>query len=200
MNSWKTTIFGLMALIGGGIIAAYNLDPEMVAALPKWVKALGFLLSTIGAGGVGIVARDNNKSSEDVGAKPSAVPVRTLSLLLAASLAGALVGCQAPPSRIAYNSVAAPAVAVSQAMKAWGDYVAQFHPSAATELKVKAAFERYQAAELLAIDAARAYADLSAGGATGTLAARAQAELTSRTATNALADLVGLLQQLGVKL
>ncbi len=119
---------------------------------------------------------------------------------LALGLAGLVAGCGSTPSRVAYNTVDTPAIAVDSAMRAWGDYVAKYHPPAATELKVKAAFERYQRAELLAIDAAQAYAEVSANTSTNSLAARLQAEATSQTAANALADLVNLLQNLGVKL
>ena len=48
-------------------------------------------------------------------------------------------------------------VPVSAAMTAWGSYVAANHPPASQELAVRAAFEKYQAAELLAIDATASY-------------------------------------------
>ena len=54
MNSWKTTLFGLIAIIGGGIVAAYELKPAMLASFPDWLPGLGFLLSTIGTGGIGM--------------------------------------------------------------------------------------------------------------------------------------------------
>jgi hypothetical protein len=95
MTSWKTTLFGLMAAIGGGILGAYTLKPDMLAGFPHWLPGLGVLLSTIGTACLGLSARDNNKSSEDVGAKPAAKsPGAILSILLAAGLAGGLVaGC-----------------------------------------------------------------------------------------------------------
>ena len=126
-----------------------------------------------------------------------------LSLLLGSLIiAGFLQGCTSPPARIAYNTVAAPAVSVDAAMTLWGDYVAQYHPTAATELKVKAAFERYQKAELLAIDAAQAYAALSASASTNSVAqaARLNSLASSQLASNALADLVNLLRNIGVKI
>lgn len=68
--SWKTTVFGLMAAIGGAVLtglATGFIDP---GDLPKWVKGVAGLLSVIGTAGIGFFARDNNKTSEDVGAKP----------------------------------------------------------------------------------------------------------------------------------
>ena len=134
--------------------------------------------------------------------KETAVPVRNLalSLFLALGLAGLMVGCAGTPGRIAYNTVAAPAVTVDVAMTAWGDYVAQFHPPAATELKVKAAYELYQKTELVAIDAAQAYATLASSGSTNGLGeAQLYDMLSSQTSRNALNDLVNLLTSLGIK-
>lgn len=195
MTSWKTTLFGLLAGIGAAV--------AMVDGIPHWLLVSAKVAAAAGVAGLGLAARDNDKSSEDVGAnKPTAVPIRgiALSLFLALGLAGVMVGCSGTPARIAYNTVAAPAITVDQAMTAWGDYVAQFHPSVATELKVKAAFETYQKAELVAIDAAQAYAALSSSGSTNTVMEKLQSDLTSQAAATALADLVNLLQSIGVKL
>lgn len=209
MKSWKTTLFGLMAGIGGGITGAYLVKPDLLAHFPAWLPGLGVLLTSIGTTCLGLAARDNNVTSEQAGAAPSQPgPSRSAGTVAALLLAGALLlplslgfsGCQATPARVAYNTASAPALTVDAAMRAWGDYVAQFHPPARTELAVKAAFENYQHAELLAIDAAQAYAELSASGSTNRLGARLQAETTSQTAAHALTDLVNLLQFLGVKL
>jgi hypothetical protein len=208
-SSWKTTLCGLLALVGGGIFTAYQLKPELLADFPKWMPGLGFLMMTIGGGFTGVFARDNNKTSEQVGATPQpgqSQPVGIKVMLLAGALLlplpFCLTSCTATPARIAYNAVALPAVTVDQAMGAWGDYVAQFHPPAATEQKVKAAFEHYQSAELLAIDAAQAYAALSAGSSTNSvaIAARLNSLATSQAAGTALADLVNLLRNLGVRI
>jgi len=65
MSSWKTTVLGV---IGGLILIltqASNLldnDPATLFELSQFIAGLGML-------GVGWFARDNNKSSEDVGAK-----------------------------------------------------------------------------------------------------------------------------------
>jgi hypothetical protein len=203
MKSWKTTIFGLLAAIGGGIVAAHNLKPDLLAELPKCVPGLGYILSFVATAGIGLAARDNDKTSEDVGANkpaPGQLGSGAASLFLIAGLAGLMIGCQATPARIAYTGVAGPAITVDTAMTAWGGYVAQFHPAPEVEQKVKAAFERYQAAELLAIDAAQMYAEMASSSATNSAGSRVRAELASQTAANALADLVGLLRNLGVKL
>ena len=63
IKSWKTTATGI---VGGVIVAltAFNdlLNSEQLAALSGAIIAL-----------VGLLARDGDKSSEDVGAKRSAV-------------------------------------------------------------------------------------------------------------------------------
>lgn len=206
-TSWKTTLFGLMAGIGSGIVGAYVIDPKALASFPHWLPGLGVLLSSIGLSSLGLAARDNNKSSEQVGAGGSTLPIaprKVLPLLLVGLLGlGSVVsftGCQSTPARIAYNTVSAPAITVNAAMTAWGDYVAQWHPPVAQELQVKAAFEKYQAAELAAISAAKVYADLAASGNTNSLSARVNTEIQNQTASQALADLVNLVRSFGVNL
>lgn len=60
MKSWKTTIFGLIGAVGGVVATIKE---------PSWVGLVGQLMVAIGAGGIGISARDNDKTSEDVNAK-----------------------------------------------------------------------------------------------------------------------------------
>ena len=210
MNSWKTTLFGLMAAIGGAVLAGTSTGLMDISHLPAWVKDVAGLLSVIGTAGIGFSARDNDKSSEDVGIKASgpapsvSSSVTKASLLLAGLLAlfplGLLTGCSSTPARVAYDAASVPAVSLDQAMTAWGDYVAQFHPSADQESQVKAAFAKVQAAELEEIDAAHVLADYLSAGSTNSIAARAQLALTGQAAADALGDLVNLLRQLGVKL
>lgn len=66
--SWKTSLFGLLAAIGGGILAAMQTGTIDPATLPPWVKSVAVILSIVGTAGVGLFARDNNKTSEDVNA------------------------------------------------------------------------------------------------------------------------------------
>jgi hypothetical protein len=122
-------------------------------------------------------------------------------LLVALSAALMLApGCQCTPQRAAYNTVAGVEVSVDVAMQAWGDYVSQFQPSASQEAAVKAAFEKYQAIEQVAIDAAQFYATLAARSDPGTAAAQAQKDAAMAQAAASLGDLVNLLRSFGVKL
>ena len=59
MSSWKTTVGGILS--GGGILFAQH--------FPDWSK-WGLFASALGSVILGLSARDNNKSSEDVGVKP----------------------------------------------------------------------------------------------------------------------------------
>ena len=60
MKSWKTTTAG--ALLALGTYLATVTDP-------KWVSMIGKGLAVIAPFLLGMTARDNDKSSEDVGAK-----------------------------------------------------------------------------------------------------------------------------------
>lgn len=132
----------------------------------------------------------------------------TGSLLIGLLLCAALFpGCASAPTA-AYKVEQATSVTVDAAMTAWGDYVEQNHPPVAEELAVKSAFETYQKAQLTAIDVTKIFADLastnSASAGTNTVAAAtaAQAKLNTAMAqaAGALADLISLIQTLGVKL
>jgi len=65
-KSWKTTAAGVAAIIGAlcsHLVAEYDDDPNTKASAVTTISAI--------AAGVGLLsARDNNKTSEDVGAKP----------------------------------------------------------------------------------------------------------------------------------
>src|ERR1035441_8720490 len=116
-SSWKTTVFGLMSAIGASV--------AMLDGLPHWLSLSAKVAAAAGIAGLGLAARDNNVTSEQAGAKSTAAPIRPgfVALFLALALAGiAFNGCTSTPSRIAYNTVSAPAVAVDAAMTAWGDY------------------------------------------------------------------------------
>lgn len=199
-SSWKTTVFGLMSAIGAGITGAYLVDPKLLSPFPAWLPGLAVLLSSIGTACLGLAARDNNKTSEQVGAgTPAAAPAvpRGAALLLAGLLTlgiacGGLQGC-ATPNRNAYVAVGVSDVSVTAAMGLWNDYVGIKHPSAETELAVKKAFEDWQASMLLVCDAGAAY---SAGGGTNSLALQYAVSRAGQTS----ADLKTLLTSLGVKL
>src|SRR5262245_21448585 len=89
--SWKTTVFGLMAAIGGAVLAGISTGVIDASHLPGWVKGVAGLLSVIGTAGVGVFARDNNKTSEDVGAHDKSGGASISLLLLMAAIASALV-------------------------------------------------------------------------------------------------------------
>jgi len=85
---------------------------------------------------------------------------------------------------------------VDSAMKLWGAYVAANHPGAAVEIKVKAAFDKYQAEMAVVCDAGAIY---SAAGTTNAPAAAALNQAMAG-AGQSLLDLENLLTTLGVKL
>jgi len=58
-TSWKTTLGGILLAVG----------TPLAAAGEGWVRALGIVLASLGGLLAGVSARDNSKSSEDVGAK-----------------------------------------------------------------------------------------------------------------------------------
>ncbi len=63
MKSWKTTLLGILVLIGAfvsGAMATFDSDPTTVIDMGEIIAAIT---------GLGLfAARDNDKSSEDVGA------------------------------------------------------------------------------------------------------------------------------------
>jgi hypothetical protein len=60
MKSWKTTVCGIVIAAAGGVAAASGLDPV--------VTKVAAVVASIATGLLGIFARDNNKTSEQVGA------------------------------------------------------------------------------------------------------------------------------------
>jgi hypothetical protein len=106
----------------------------------------------------------------------------------------ALSGCSTAPANT-YKAVSASDVTLSAAMRAWGDYVAQNHPPASDEQIVKSAFEAYQQAELLALDAAAVAAN-----APDDPQALSNSQGTWNAASLAFGDLVNILEKFGVKI
>lgn len=202
-TSWKTSFFGLMAAIGAAALGALQLKPDFFAGWPHWLPGAALLLSTIGTAGVGLAARDNDKTSEDVGAKP-ATPgsLRGLATaaVLALGLAGVLIGCISTPATVAYQTEATTVTSADAAMNAWGAYVAQFHPPASQEAAVKAAYLKYQAAIEAVIDASQVYVTLTASGSTNTVAAQNNVAAVTQLASQAFANLLNVIKQFGVKL
>jgi hypothetical protein len=172
--------------IAGAALLAHG--ATKAAAIVNSEDVIGVILTL-----AGLIASHNWHAVPDNGG--AGTP--KLSLLLALALpALMLTGCASAPTA-AYKAESATAVTVETAMTAWGDYVAAHHPPASEELAVKAAFERYQAAELLAIDATASYVSLAS---TNASASGSGLSVASAGAAQALSDLVSLLQSFGVKL
>ncbi len=96
-HSWKTTVSGfapLLAILGAALNAQFDNNP---ATVPPW----DMVIVALGSALVGLFARDNDKSSEVVGAEePTPAPsaktglhTRILPLLLLGGLAAATSGC-----------------------------------------------------------------------------------------------------------
>ncbi|MCX7806094.1 MAG: hypothetical protein N3A38_13010 [Planctomycetota bacterium] len=66
MKSWKTTLCGILSVIASGItlVALPLLDADP-ATVPNWGAFVAALTAGVGL----ILARDNDKTSESVGAK-----------------------------------------------------------------------------------------------------------------------------------
>ena len=65
MKSWKTTVAGIagvIAAIATAVQAQFDADP---ATVPDWAMVGGLLAAGIGL----LLARDNNKTSEQAGAR-----------------------------------------------------------------------------------------------------------------------------------
>src|SRR6266700_949194 len=102
-QSWKTTLFGILGGIGAGIVSAIA-----------------------GHVGLGTSARDNDKSSEDVGAKPPgpAAGIGTIgSLLLCAVLCLGTTGCGTTPATKAAQADQIVITAVNDIMAEWRTFV-----------------------------------------------------------------------------
>lgn len=126
-----------------------------------------------------------------------------LHLLLICALLPALclgtVGCK-NPQQASYAAVGTVQVSVEAAMSAWNLYVGQNHPPVATELKVKAAYEKYQQAMAAVCDAGAIYAAAGVTNSAGQTGASAALQAATSNAGQTLADLVALIRSLGVKI
>jgi len=119
-----------------------------------------------------------------------------IKLLIAAVLIGFLPlaeGCKSAPKN-AYVTANTASITVEAAMKLWDTYVAQQHPSVATELKVKAAYDAYRAADVALLKAGKAML-VEQSDANTTSWKQAEAVLTASAN-----DVYNLLKSLGVKL
>ena len=60
MKSWKTTLCGALSALGAYLVTI----PD-----PAWLATVGKVLVGLGTAAISFFARDNDKSSEDVGSK-----------------------------------------------------------------------------------------------------------------------------------
>jgi hypothetical protein len=200
MKSWKTTLFACIAATGAAVLGAYQLQPDLLAGFPPWIKGVALLMSVIGGACTGIFARDNNVTSEQAGAAPK---VGLLFIPLLACLV--FTGCSSTPARIAYNVEAAGEVTVDQAMTGWGDWVAHQADAgtpvpAEQEQAVASAFGKYVVAMTAAVDASQNYTQLLASGSTNAPIALLLSQAGAQTVAQTLADLVAVIRKLEVKL
>ncbi len=129
---------------------------------------------------------------------PSLRSLRSLWLIAIAFLL--VVGCKTTPDRIAYET-AQTTITVETALQLWDTYVEQKHPGIEIETKVKAAYDKYRAADIALLKAGKAMLEASAQEA-GTQTP--DAALAWQQAEAALAaswtDLIALLKSCGLKL
>lgn len=59
-SSWQTTASGILTAVGLALTATKD---------PAWLSTVGTILAALGAALNGMAGRDNNKTSEEVGAK-----------------------------------------------------------------------------------------------------------------------------------
>ena len=64
-RSWKTTTFGVLTILSALMKAAMAVLDGNAATNPDWTVVITAITAGVGL----IAARDNNKSSEDVGVK-----------------------------------------------------------------------------------------------------------------------------------
>lgn len=83
MNSWKTTLCGLLAVVGAGLT-------QFFADVPWLFRVGGFLAAVAPAAGL-LFARDNNVTSEQAGAAPKRFQ-STIPILIAVACL-TLAGC-----------------------------------------------------------------------------------------------------------
>ena len=125
---------------------------------------------------------------------------KILTLILVGAVIALSPGCHSTPQRVVYSTVQASDVSVEVALGAWNDYLGTHKVTAAQELTVKHAFEKYQAAALLVSDLTQTYAGLVTSHSTNAADAQLAATAATQSAAQALADLVQVIRSFGVKI
>jgi hypothetical protein len=123
-------------------------------------------------------------------------------LLLGALLIGCtpcVTGCKSTPAKIAVNASDSARITVEAALGAWDAYIVKNHPPLKQQEAVRSAWLTYKQAQLVVLDTAILLKQAqNAGGNTS----GAQSALSGAIvdASNALADMLKLLRQFGVKI
>jgi hypothetical protein len=143
MNETILTLIRAVLKVGGGFLVAHGLadDSSVETIIAGVLAVIGIVW--------GIMHRNNSGSGSKAGITPCF-------LLPALILAGLCTGCDTP-QRTTYNTALTTQTSVEAAMSGWNVYVGQYHPTVETEKQVKALFDTYRAAELVTIDATRAW-------------------------------------------
>ena len=117
-------------------------------------------------------------------------------VLLAICLSFAGPGCKSTPQQVAYKSTATVSVTAEAAIRAYDVLAAQGKTTVAQNVKVKEAFQRYQASFAVLCDVGAIYA---ASATTNAPAAAALQQAVLNTSAS-ISDVVTLVQLFGVKL
>lgn len=158
MNNWKTTLCGLVSLIGANLALFF----------PQYATLGGFLAAVASGAGL-LFARDHDHPDDSSGAveishsPPASPPVSTtrqipgaLAALLAAVLSASLFcGC-ANPRAAAFNTLSDVRAVVDKAERVYGDQVALGRITTAQQEQIDSAIVQFHAAFLVAVNAARA--------------------------------------------
>lgn len=69
MKSWKTSLGGVIFAIGGVTQVVVEIAQALSNSENPKLRSVGIMVATLGGALMGLAARDNNKTSEQVGAK-----------------------------------------------------------------------------------------------------------------------------------
>lgn len=132
--------------------------------------------------------------------KPSGTPLGLWLLCGFLSFgAVAITGCQSTPAKVAANVSDASKITVEAALRAWNDYIPVGKPSLEQQAKVRDAWKKYKAAQVLLLDCAIIVKESEAAGLSDPQAQEAL-NISIAEASNALADLIQLLRTFNVKI
>ena len=127
----------------------------------------------------------------------------TLPLLLIGALlvcgVPAVTGCKSTPAKIAVNASDSARITVEAALGAWDAYIVKNHPPLKQQEAVRSAWVTYKQAQLVVLDAAILLKQAQDANGNITIA-QAKLNIAISDASNALADMLALLRQFGVKL